>query len=290
MHYTKEHLREIINLAGWTLFSRSAYQLFAKLDAFVVGLVLGPAVTPIFVLTGRAWDIALLLLERMPIAAMPSLAHLHGEGDTWHYARISKHILKMVSYISLISIGTVFALNGSFVRLWIVGKNVYAGFSFDIALSMAIGLMVFASAAYHILYAKGLIRKLCILTASLSISRAALMTGLVLLMGYIGGPLSVIIAFSAAIAVFYIPTLSYHLEISKKTVRWAVMHLAKLSVPVFALAMIVHYTINITSWPTLVITALGYAACIILVFLCIDKNVRQMAFAIAARIYRLNLV
>ena len=81
IRFEKKYVKQFFGLMTWTSLNRFAYQLFFNCDAFIIGFFLGAEKAPVYMLTKRAWDMVNLLINRLGVAFMPGLAHLHGEGD-----------------------------------------------------------------------------------------------------------------------------------------------------------------------------------------------------------------
>lgn len=283
MRYAKEHLQEILNLTSWTFFSRLAYQLFAKCDAFIVGLFMGPEATPVFVLTGRAWDLLLMFVERIAIAAMPSLAHLEGEGDNLKFNRISQLISRIVAYASIIGIGACLALNKTFMALW-VGKKLYAGGAFDIAMSMAMACIVFVSVVYQILYARGKIKELSIAATVLCITRALSVVGLIWLVGYIGSPISFVAVFGCAIMLFYAPQWIKSMQRIHREFLAELICFARAALIAVILALLIRYYIIRENWWWFIGCGVVYIFLCGILFITIDKSFRDMALQFSKKL------
>ncbi len=189
-------------LVSWTFFNRMSREIVGQCDPLVIGLILGVEATPVFVLTKRAWDLVYFFLNRIGVAFMPGLAHLHGEGDFNKLKSISQRLLRIVLYTTAICVGLCIMFNKSFVTIWLYPKSLYAGRTFDILMAVNILTTTFAITVSKILFAIGDIKGPAAVEILQNVLRAILLVLMVWLWGITGAAVSLAVS-SGVIAIFY---------------------------------------------------------------------------------------
>ena len=283
----RENLRDMAGLTSWTFFDRLSYQLFAQCDALVVGIFLGPNVTIIYVLTRRSWDVLKMILERISVAFMPGLAHLYGEGDATKFRNISQRLMRVTVYCLVIGTGTCVALNKTFVNLW-VGAEFYAGAAFDFLMTGALATIIFVVVVHHVLYAGGNIKSLSAIGVLLSSVRAAILVGLVWLMGYLGSPASLLAGFGIASALYYGPQWVKKLRLSAVEFRCELFSFARAFLAAMGLAFLIRTYVVRESWVWFIVCGLAYILVTGGALLVMDEKIRAEAgrfFAKARGLY-----
>lgn len=202
LQFSKRDFYKIATLTGWSFLSRISYQFFNQCDALIVGLFMGVKIVPVFVLTKRAWDILALLLERIGVAFMPGLAHLHGEGDEDKFTLVSQRLLRIVIYASIGGAGVCLAFNKMFVALW-VGPNLYAGQVFNVLIGLGVLTRVFVFTINRVLFSAGIIKGPSIAMVVQNSARAALLIPLIWILGLSGAALSLVVTFATTGAFYF---------------------------------------------------------------------------------------
>jgi O-antigen/teichoic acid export membrane protein len=155
--FSMKQFKSIRGLTGWTFGDKVCYQLANQADVLVVGLFLGVETTPVYVLSKRSWDLVRLFLNRIGVAFLPSLSHLHGEGKVERFKEVSNKLLHHTGLLTIVAVGACIAFNRSFVYLW-VGPDLYTGHLFDVLMGAYTLLAMIISVLYYVLYSSGRIR------------------------------------------------------------------------------------------------------------------------------------
>ena len=202
VRFCPQHFSEISRLTGWTALSRVGVRIFDQCDALAVSLLLGVESAAIVVFTKRTWDLLVLFLQRISVAFMPGMAHLHGEGKTTEFRAIATKMLGSVTGLIVIGVGCCLVLNRSFIDLW-VGEAMYAGIAYDICMAIAVTLVVYVLSIKQILFAANIIKEPSIAALGIAILRAVVLIICVYLFGYLGVPLSLIVSYGIGIVAYF---------------------------------------------------------------------------------------
>ncbi|MCU1237284.1 MAG: hypothetical protein JWP63_5251 [Candidatus Solibacter sp.] len=185
--------RTLIRLACHMLVSKLASILQTSSDSVLAGTILGPSQTARLVLTGRIIDSARLLPDKIGAAMQPALSNLAGEGDSRKSLKISVRFLTIASLIAAPLIGTAVVLNRDVVGLW-VGPSLFGGQPLSSLLGISAMLTLLTTAAYHVLFANGLIETTSKIALMAGLLKVALLAILLPRIGLIAAPLTGILA------------------------------------------------------------------------------------------------
>jgi O-antigen/teichoic acid export membrane protein len=200
--FSKAHFFKSKGLIGFTFINKISYQIANQADAFVVGVLLGVETTPIYVLTKRSWDLVRLFLNRIGVAFLPGLSHLHGSGDLNKFKLISNRLFHYFGLLTILAACSCATFNKSFVYIW-VGPELYAGRLFDIFMGCYVLISMMISVIYYVLYSTGNIKKPSFIGAVQNIIRILLL----FVLGWTYGIQGMVLSFSVAAALvcpFYI--------------------------------------------------------------------------------------
>jgi O-antigen/teichoic acid export membrane protein len=251
---TKEEFLGFTKLSGWLLLSSIGGLLLSSGDVLLIGIILGPSSAAIYATTG-----AILRLIQEPVGQLlssgaPGVADICGRRD-WlrlENVRIEMHLIAITT-LTVVGV-CVIALNRSFLDLW-VGKDFYDGnltnlflvlISFQKALLRVDGIVVdsmleFRRKAFAMIIAGAVI---VILGGSM-----------VYALGIVGMAIGVFLSLSSLL--IYLLTIIKHrtgadLKNYIKTILRPLITTALL----FSLAFGLSQKLSLSSWFTLVATAL----------------------------------
>lgn len=191
--FSAHEARTLIRLSFYMLVSKFAAVLHTSSDGVLTGILLGPSQTAILVLTGRIIDAAKMLPDKIGAAIQPALSNLAGEGDCRKSLQISVRFLTISSLVAAPLIATIVALNHDVVRLW-VGPSLYGGQALSSLLGISSMLTLITTAAYHILFANGLIETTSKISLLAGVVKVVLLVVLLPYVGIIAAPLAGILA------------------------------------------------------------------------------------------------
>jgi O-antigen/teichoic acid export membrane protein len=291
LQFSRRHFYKIATLTGWSFLSRISYQFFNQCDALIVGLFMGVEVVPVFVLTKRAWDILAMLLERISVAFMPGLAHLHGEEDEDKFTWVSRRLLRIVMYASLAGAGVCLAFNKTFVNLWL-GPKLYAGQVFNVLIGLGILTRVFVFTINRVLFAAGIIKGPSIAMVIQNSARAALLIPLIWILGLPGAALSLVVTFVTAGAFYFGKEWVKLLRLRGYDFCVDLLGFAKIGAVILILSYIFAEFVTRDSW----LWFINFSLCLVLiegvVFYIFDKyfraEVRGVLLKIGSRIKRMK--
>jgi O-antigen/teichoic acid export membrane protein len=233
--------------------------------------VLGVEATPIFVLTRRSWDLLKMLLERISVAFMPGLAHLHGEKDSEKYKRICQRLLRVVSYATAIGVGAAVCFNKSFMSLW-VGSHLYAGTAFDFAMAGAMFMIIFTTLTHYVLYASGNIKGVSIAGVLSYVARVIFFVLLIWWLKFLGSPVSYLLGFCIASIIYYGPRWISHVRLVKRDLYIELLRFLKIMLLTIALAISIRQFIIIESWLYFIIYGAFYVLTSAILFYICDRH------------------
>ncbi len=279
---SKDDFIEVGKLTTWTFLNQVSFHIFGQCDALVVGLVMGPEVTPIFVLSRRAWELLRMLLHRIDVAFMPGLAHLYGEGDRVKFTTISQRMLRVIGYVLILGVGLYVGLNQTFVSLW-VGTKLYAGMTFDLLMSISLGAIIFVLAVTKVLFARGVIKGPAIASLIMYSLRAGLLIPLVWLFGYLGSPISLIIGFGAATTIYFASQWLKKLNLTAKDFYTDLLRFASGLTVAVVLAILMRQYVVRENLLWFIGCGVVYSAVCITLLSILDSNFRQEFYWLIAK-------
>ena len=115
--------RQLWRLSGYLFATQIAGRLKTSLDAFLIGVIVGPTAGGGYALTVRAHETVRMFTFGLAGSLAPGLAHLHGEDAPQLFREISLTLFKVEALIAAIGFGGVIAFNPAFMQLW-VGPDV----------------------------------------------------------------------------------------------------------------------------------------------------------------------
>ncbi len=126
--------------------------------------------------TGRIIDASRMLPDKIGSAMQPALSNLAGVGDCEKSHRVSVRFMTVSSLIAAPLIGTAVALNRDVLTLW-VGPALYAGLPVSSLLGISAMLTLLTTAAYHVLFANGLIKTTAKISLLAGVVKVVLLAG-----------------------------------------------------------------------------------------------------------------
>ncbi|MBN1765530.1 MAG: hypothetical protein JW860_09760 [Sedimentisphaerales bacterium] len=271
--FCKHTMKEFGGLMTWTSINRFAYNLFYNCDAFIVGLLMGAESTPIYVLTKRVWDMVNYFSNRIGLAFMPGLAHLHGEGHKEKFKQISYRLLRTAGWIIAIGSGICLCLNAKFIALW-VGKELYAGHVFNLLMSVAIIFQILLFIINRILYGADNIVRPSQMGTLVYLCKAVCLVVLIWMIGFMGGPISILIAFGLIGMRYFVVQLQKSAGFSKKEMRRYFLNLLR-TVAITHVTALLFSSIAVDTWGIFILVGVMYfSTVIILLFIC-DLEFRE---------------
>lgn len=192
--FSREELREVFGLSGYTWISRLGTNLLQNVDAVLVSRSLGAAMVPPLTLTRRAADVLSQLTTRMAAAFAPALSHVHGEGDLERLRSVSLRLLRVVAWTSALGLAGFVGLNRSFVALW-VGPRFFGGLTLTALFGLSLLWQSIASVLQQTLFSVGAIRQTSVITLGEALLKVAAIALLLRLgFGLSSAPLGALLA------------------------------------------------------------------------------------------------
>ncbi len=167
----------LAGLTGWTFLSRLGYALGHHLHSFLLARFVGTEWVPMAALTRRAWEILFLLLSRFSFSFQPGLAHLHGSGDASRFVGVVRQMLVALLAACAVTAGLAWALNETFMTLWLSSPEIYAGHAYNALTGVATLLNVALFTLCQVILAAGRIRESAVAQLWPNVANGALLAG-----------------------------------------------------------------------------------------------------------------
>ncbi len=289
---SKDCFRDISSLSPVILINKITSVIFRNIETFIITLLYGAVLNPVFVLTGRVLSLVGPLTGGAAQALMPSLSHLWGEKDREEFLAVSQKLfsftLYLLTFISILFLG----LNESFVSLW-VGDSLFGGslLSFLLLLSYTSDTVWYA--LFQVILATGQYRGVYWNGAILNTVRGLSMLLLLKLLGLPGLPLGVI-ATNSVIGIAYLLPQYYRLfshsnvlqkEIIKKFTKKTVILCGGMILG----SLIKFNTSNHLNWYSFFSTAILYTFLSGIYLLVFDNDFRKLASTMVTRYLPKNI-
>ena len=147
LRFSRRELASLFTLSGLQFLTQVAGRLRIGLDPLLIGSLLGVEASGAYVLTTRAHETVRMLVLQGAGAALPSMAHLFGEGLLDRFKQLGAAWFRVNAVVGAVGIAGVVALNEQFVTLW-VGREWFAGHAVSILYALWALLSLIGAAAY----------------------------------------------------------------------------------------------------------------------------------------------
>ena len=171
--YSREIVKKLIALISYTFFGKLGNILANNMDLLVISRYLGPEAVTTLALTKKAPEISKTVVERPPVAFMPAISHLWGEGRILKAKEQLVRLIRILTWISALVFGGFFVFNDNFISLW-VGSELFAGMFINLFICLWLILSMVSNSIGTICFALGNIRGNSIVTFFHAILTAAL--------------------------------------------------------------------------------------------------------------------
>lgn len=203
-------------------------------DAIVLAAFLGSAQVTVLYVTQRLAMLLQLLLNGIGSAVWAGMADLHGRGERELFIRRLLDITKIISLLSVATLGPVVAGNSAFVSLW-VGPDKYGGFAITLVSALnayLFPLFVLWSWCFSGTGQTPLVVRITVLSAIVNLAASVAFTwGLKLTVGPILGTL---VAFVTVLMRLYPDLLSTHFGVPRRHLALSVLRPLAVGLPVSA--------------------------------------------------------
>ena len=196
-------VREMLPLFLWSFIGNFSSVLRTQVDAFAVGVRLSPEAVPRSEYTRDFWDMCTGAMSKLITAVSPGLAHLHGEGDPNRVRAIQQRMLVVLSVSAVMILAGGWAMNESFMGIWLHRRDLYAGNSFNWLMGFAALMTWFSMSVSEVLYATGAIRDSATLQLSITMLRVGLLFALLPKFGLATLPATILISIVFGLVVSY---------------------------------------------------------------------------------------
>ncbi len=263
--------RELWHLSINVFVSRILSALSNTTDTFLIGAIIGPEAAGVYSLTVRAHDMVRSIGGRFGGAVMPSMAHLHGEGNRKRFGEVFTMLLKCQTALAAIGLVGVVAFDRSFVNLW-VGPKIYAGNAVSILISIwSIGYMV-GGIVWQTLYAMGHIVKICRIVWLETAVRTVASIILIKLIGIVGAPVAALAAQTACMGLL-LPLMWKAIDLpSDDYIRLLLNIILRLSLPTGIAIAVWLFAGSLRSWPHFALATGVYTLLALSIFIFLDRQ------------------
>ncbi len=277
IRFSRGEWREMGGLFGYTFVLRLGTVLVERTDAFLVAMLVSPQAAAVLVLTGKAFEVIRLIAVRIPLAVVPSLAHMAADAARERIAEIISLMARTMGWTVGLGAGCVIALNSEFVSLW-VGPHMFGGPTLTLFLGAATALSLLVGALAQSLFAMGEVRRVASTSLREAMMKVPLQVVLVLGLGVVGIPLATCLSVTLVSGWSLVRKLREVLD-SKDVVRpwWLALRLLLFtSITGAAIAAIVSTrAARIESWTTFAIAAVLTGSLMVLVTGLVDSTFRR---------------
>lgn len=272
LRWASDEARSLWRLSVHVFAGRAGSALAASTDPFFIGVLMGPEAAGVFSLTTRAHDLVRSLASRLSEALMPSMAHLHGEGNTARFAEVFVLALKIQTTIAAIGLAGVMAFNRSFVSLW-VGPHFFGGQALSMTFGLwCIGYMV-GGVVWQTLYAMGEMIKLSqIVWLETGVKIIAALI-LISVFGIVGAPLAALVS-QAVCFMLLIPLIVRRIHSLRSQSASLLVNIGvRLTVPPALASLVILFSGFSETWPRFIMVSGMYLFVVLCVSSIVDRRV-----------------
>lgn len=187
--YLKEYLKIMPSFMG----GRLGLSLVRRIEPTLITMVLYPEIATAYVITMRAADIISQLLDQIRGATFTGFAHLIGENNYERAGEIARTLLQFLFYGGFIAFGIYFAVNESFIKLWVDEKHFIGGL-ITILIGLGVFLRTLQLLIYELMIGLGDIKTSSYYIFFEALFRLILMYALLNISGVIGVPIGMIVS------------------------------------------------------------------------------------------------
>lgn len=183
--YSYEVIRKMAGLVSFTFAGKAVETIAGNIDAFITVRLISPEAAVILRTTRTPPDIAVAVINRPAAAISPVLSHIAGAGELVAKRGQILRIIFISLWITVFAATGIFALNESFVRVW-VGDQFFAGSVTNVILCLSLVIVSTFRLFSNMTSAIGEIKKTSIVVVVQSLLSLLVMGGLGSLYGLPG--------------------------------------------------------------------------------------------------------
>ncbi|HEC27089.1 MAG TPA: MATE family efflux transporter [Gammaproteobacteria bacterium] len=193
-------IKEYVRTSPALLMATVGNTVARDVEPLLITVFLSPEVTTAYMVTRRAADIVLRMLNVIVGSTMGSFAHLAGGGDREKTVGIAKHLLFLSFSVGTIGFATYVGTNHAFVSLW-VGESFVLGHNIMLFIGLGFFARTFRGLLWQMLYGLGDFIYPSVVILLEGIARITLAVWLLSMLGVLGMPLAFTLSCSIAIVV-----------------------------------------------------------------------------------------
>ena len=270
--FEKKFFISFSKLFSYTFFSKISNTVVSNIDLILVARFVNPETVTMLELTRRPITIIQSFSNRISVAFMPAMAHLHGEGNIPRVRELFLNFAFIFSWASMFIIFGFVAFNKDLLNVW-AGHSVYIGNPINILLCIS---LLFTSYTYNIsnfTFALGNIKGNSFITIVKSISYVVLMIVLGYFFGIYGFLAASILSVLVSEAWYYPRTIASLLTLNKEGMWETGKENIKLLVIGIALCVTWYFLrITVSNWFGLMVVGVSFtAAFFLLLYMASEK-------------------
>lgn len=281
--FDKGSLRSLGGLSSLAFLGKLGSTLISQSDALIIANLLGPQMTTVYALTGRAKDTLQTFPDRISSSVVPGLAHLSGENKPARVKQIALDVISISLGVTALCAAGILALNRPFVSLW-VGENLFGGMALTLWICIYFVLMIMRSALNNLLFAIGEIKTPSVLTFAEAVVRIPLAIAFALNLGLIGIPIAASLALLLVNGFFLTRIFSRKFRVTWVDLRerWA----SWLLYPVMAICVGIFWGMLPlpTRWVSFIVSALLLGVLLGILLWTFNQQARDLFFQIIQRL------
>ncbi|MHC4758423.1 MAG: oligosaccharide flippase family protein, partial [Planctomycetota bacterium] len=189
--------------------------LLYQMEPFLIGVLLGPKMSAVYVLTLRAHMMVNALAGKFGDAIMPALAHLYGEGRMDRFKEVVFVAIRGQGFVAAVGMTGVVIFNHAFIKLW-VPEEVFGGMVVTVLAAVYGFVFVSGGVIYNVLYSMGLIPKLCRIALLEGITKVGMQIPFIRFIGISGAPIAGLVSQQGVSVWWLILLLARQLNLSKR--------------------------------------------------------------------------
>ena len=198
----KTIIRDFYCLSPVMLAGRMGSSLVASIEPTIIAIVSRPELATAYIITKRAADMIVMLIQVISASIFPSFSHLYSEGNTEKFQSILIMVSSLSFSIALITIGTYLTANEVFVQLW-VGIEQFLGIKVTLLISIGSLIIVVNHFLNRFLTGSGDLAFPSLLILAEAVTRVTFMAILLYRFDIIGLPMATITSCSICFCVYY---------------------------------------------------------------------------------------
>jgi|GEM_PF-636489 len=275
LRFERAFFTSFSKLFSYTFFSKISNTVVNNLDLVLVARFVNPETVTMLELTRRPVSIIQNFTNRISVSFMPSLAHLHGEGNIGKVKEVFMNFIFLFSWASMFIIFSFVAFNKDLLSVW-AGRSVFIGNPLNILICLSLLITSYTYNLSNFTFALGNIKGNSFINIVKSVTYVALMFTLGYFWGIYGFLIASILAVLCSEAWYYPKKIITLLNLDKSTLRDAGRENVKLILTGLSLCILFNLLhLKITNWAMLIFYGMVFTLCFFALLYVISERFRD---------------